>query len=141
MSIATETVQDHPGTFTHTYALPGSQALAVVGRLARGASQPEVDALLYDAVLTEGYDAEAVLALANAALAVEDLGTVDSIALFSAPDVPAADEVHVSAAGDPAPMILLPDATTSPARRSVALRAGAAVLLGSRRALVRVTVS
>jgi len=139
--IETETVQSLPGTFAHTSALPGSQALAAVGRLARGATQTEVDAVLADAALTEGYDAEAVLALANAALAVDELGTVDSVALFSASDGPAPADVHVSAAGDPAPIILQADATAVPPQRSVALGPGSSVLLSSDRALVRITVA
>lgn len=118
--------------FAHASVLSGTQAFVAVGTLARASSRAEIDAVLRDVALTEGYDAQAVLDLANAALALEELGSVDAIALFSAVCEQAEDlHPHVTGAGSPPPVAIAPDGEVLSATGGRRLERGSTVVLAA----------
>jgi hypothetical protein len=97
--------------------LSATRAFAAVGSLspevppsAADAVRVEIDALLVDVALTAGHDAGEVLDLANAALAVDHLGTVASVALFTGTAMVVADAASdcpiVSGAGLSPPLVI-----------------------------------
>jgi hypothetical protein len=128
-----------PVGFAHTSTLSGTQAMAAVGRLAAPHDEgalAAVDAVLQDVAMTEGYDAESVFALANAALAIEELGSLDGVAMF-ARSLSGDDGAYVTAVGMPPPVVIAPDGLAVSAERGASLSHGWTVILAEAGPLLR----
>jgi hypothetical protein len=126
--------------FVAVVPVSGERLLVAVGSTAEGsaadgrrapddAARAEMDVVLRDQALLEGYDVTGLLNRTNAELSRRRAGRVDALAVVSHADVGVPG--WVSGAGNPAPLIVTRDHLSAPAGEGAALAEGWVVVLGS----------